>query len=1028
MDPFSIYVGTVGLADAAFRVIKYLKWIRYGVDELANEVEALANVNELVEDLPFLRRDWEALSPPADDGPVVEVQNCLASVLQHSKSAMGELEALLTEVVGRKGTVVAGKIDCLKAMIKEEGRENDYMHYSIDSVSSVASLNSFNEHFDIDTAYPCPGNSRQDVPTPPFEWKIITTNFPHNSVARKSLPVRLENLLQSSDQTTLLGSVAVANLAFQKAVICRFTLDYWKTTSEVAADYSHEILPRETPLGHDRFTFSIKMADITNLEAKTLFLCVRYTVNGQEYWDTNNGSHFQVDFRKNYLQGTTSRPADVLPRSYRRNGNANLLVEDVAGDPADHLEMIAEGSDYSSEDPLTEPSSAPWSDEAATTEPSSLSYGNAMNKEYTSTADTQPLMNFYNYTTLEADKTLQEEDDVQSITSVTDDIGSLTESTSTMLGHREAATNYFVKKFTDDSELLALYQDAAERMDEARFVRNHRRLLKRYFLDLQSEGHTPSEKLAVRFLRLRSDRTRISSEICRMARSSDNAVREKVNVMLDQAKDKLFLLDRFLGQQDSTAGAERSIERRATRDEDVTSEASEDSDAGESETAVDGRLLKLDATAEFLTTGRPFSAYKQRLRGFLQLGAHGPEETLQLTMALTGPSEFVNLSRDVNKQELESVVQKSSNTDDGEPREQPLSSEKPQVGASAEVTQQTKFMPESTEAVVEDLDTDAACHRRVDSAERRALSPETETSSQRNLRKSITPSPRNGSRPTVVSIAVGALDAGMAKGYGKILTFMSKIGLREQDIAPGHQRVRWKNRRGKTLYDDYVEHEPGALHALQDYLNSSAYRSKSIPTSGQVHGSSMSPSSPSASSTNSMQASTSGCAVIADQARKTPLGNTRTSRFREDIEMGEVSTNTLHLLSCMERGRFGADLRSEVVTNIKDDGQLFHTLRKSYHGHRGRLRPYWSLRTVYSIHFMKVSEVVEAWGIYYQEDWDWAKIWWILGAGFFPPSLLFGILWGILKQDIQGAFGVASWWMAGATVVVGIAGTSIWTR
>lgn len=72
------------------------------------------------------------------------------------------------------------------------------------------------------------------------------------------------------------------------------------------------------------------------------------------------------------------------------------------------------------------------------------------------------------------------------------------------------------------------------------------------------------------------------------------------------------------------------------------------------------------------------------------------------------------------------------------------------------------------------------------------------------------------------------------------------------------------------------------------------------------------------------------------------------------------------------------------------------------------------------------AEVIEAWGIYYMEDWDWTKIWWILGIGFFPPSLLFGILWGILKQDIQGAFGVASWWMAGATIVVGIVGTSTW--
>lgn len=68
-------------------------------------------------------------------------------------------------------------------------------------------------------------------------------------------------------------------------------------------------------------------------------------------------------------------------------------------------------------------------------------------------------------------------------------------------------------------------------------------------------------------------------------------------------------------------------------------------------------------------------------------------------------------------------------------------------------------------------------------------------------------------------------------------------------------------------------------------------------------------------------------------------------------------------------------------------------------------------------------EMMDAWGIFYREDWDWTRIWVVLGLAFFPPSLLFGILWGIMRQDIQGAFGVASWWMASATIAVGIIGT-----
>ncbi|KAI3536010.1 hypothetical protein CSPX01_11044, partial [Colletotrichum filicis] len=69
------------------------------------------------------------------------------------------------------------------------------------------------------------------------------------------------------------------------------------------------------------------------------------------------------------------------------------------------------------------------------------------------------------------------------------------------------------------------------------------------------------------------------------------------------------------------------------------------------------------------------------------------------------------------------------------------------------------------------------------------------------------------------------------------------------------------------------------------------------------------------------------------------------------------------------------------------------------------------------------EQIIEAWGIHFQEEWNWERIWWLLALSFFPPSMLFGILWGVLKQDLQSAFGIASWWMTGATIVVGIVGT-----
>lgn len=157
---------------------------------------------------------------------------------------------------------------------------------------------------------------------PSFEWEMRLANFPPESDNRNYLPVHVERVFLSSDNKNLIGKVAVHNLSFQKFVVARFTLDYWKTTSEVAAEFSNEVR-RSDDDGLDRFTFSIRLADQANLENKTLFFCVRYNVNGQEYWDSNNSYNYQVDFAKKVKaqpvrhqpSGLGARPLNALPRS-----------------------------------------------------------------------------------------------------------------------------------------------------------------------------------------------------------------------------------------------------------------------------------------------------------------------------------------------------------------------------------------------------------------------------------------------------------------------------------------------------------------------------------------------------------------------------------------------------------------------------------------------------------------------------------------------------------------------------------------
>lgn len=197
----------------------------------------------------------------------------------------------------------------------------------VDRPLAVSAGSSPVENYDSDAEYPFPGGEKRTVARPPpFDWQLLTNNFPHDSPLRREQPVRLEKVWLSPDQKSMLGSVAVSNLSFQKSVVCRFTMDYWKTTSEVVAEFSHEIRPRVTRVSQDRFTFSIKLSDTINLELKTLYFCIRFNVNGQEYWDSNNSANFQVDFRKQFkpqngkngFQGAASRSANSLPRSNRK--------------------------------------------------------------------------------------------------------------------------------------------------------------------------------------------------------------------------------------------------------------------------------------------------------------------------------------------------------------------------------------------------------------------------------------------------------------------------------------------------------------------------------------------------------------------------------------------------------------------------------------------------------------------------------------------------------------------------------------
>jgi hypothetical protein len=193
----------------------------------------------------------------------------------------------------------------------------------VDRPSAVSADSSPVEVYESETDYPfIPEAARK--PRPTVEWEI-KTNFTKDTHERMCQPVRVEQIFLSKDMKSLEGVVAVANISFEKYVTARFTFDYWKTTSEVVAEWSN-IRYKGQADGFDRFSFIIRLSDQAHLQNKTLFMCVRYNVGGQEHWDNNGGANYQVDFTRKLPQWTkpaTSTSPNGIPRS--RNAGKNTI-------------------------------------------------------------------------------------------------------------------------------------------------------------------------------------------------------------------------------------------------------------------------------------------------------------------------------------------------------------------------------------------------------------------------------------------------------------------------------------------------------------------------------------------------------------------------------------------------------------------------------------------------------------------------------------------------------------------------------
>ncbi|XP_063776109.1 protein phosphatase 1 regulatory subunit 3B [Pseudophryne corroboree] len=119
--------------------------------------------------------------------------------------------------------------------------------------------------------------------------------------------VCLENCMLK--ERSLVGTVKVKNLSFQKSVKIRMTCNSWQTFTDYECQYV-----KDTYAGSDRdtFSFDIILPDDIQFQERIEF-AVSFECDGKTYWDSNKGQNYRIirsDFRSHHCKPDYSLSLD----------------------------------------------------------------------------------------------------------------------------------------------------------------------------------------------------------------------------------------------------------------------------------------------------------------------------------------------------------------------------------------------------------------------------------------------------------------------------------------------------------------------------------------------------------------------------------------------------------------------------------------------------------------------------------------------------------------------------------------------
>ena len=111
------------------------------------------------------------------------------------------------------------------------------------------------------------------------------------------------------------GTVMVANLAYEKRVSVRWTVDNWGSHQDSEASY----VQRGSSNGEcDRFAFEITVPESVEAGQKIQFAVCYRPAGKEEYWDNNDGKNYSLEC---YTEWKKERRNQFRDRGVRRNSS-----------------------------------------------------------------------------------------------------------------------------------------------------------------------------------------------------------------------------------------------------------------------------------------------------------------------------------------------------------------------------------------------------------------------------------------------------------------------------------------------------------------------------------------------------------------------------------------------------------------------------------------------------------------------------------------------------------------------------------